>query len=179
MARKPRVLTVDESRCLACQQCMTECALAHSDAANLVEAMRSGQAQPRLHVEAVGHFGMPIQCRHCEDAPCAAVCPTEAIYRPAPHSPVLLDADRCIGCRSCMYACPFGVIDMAREGKAVVKCDLCIRRTAQGEEPACVAGCPTKAIQFRELDDWLAQRRHEAAKLVAAGNETPNPSEKG
>ena len=67
---------------------------------------------------------------------------------------------------------------MAREGKAVVKCDLCIRRTAKGQEPACVAGCPTKAIQFRELDDWIQQRRHEAAQLVAAaGRKTADPSE--
>ena len=75
-----------------------------------------------------------------------------------------------------MYACPFGVIDMARDGKAVVKCDLCIRRTAKGQEPACVAGCPTKAIQFRELDDWLQQRRLEAGKLALAGKK-PGSSE--
>ena len=172
-----KFIFVDEEKCLACKQCMVECALAHTHAANLVEALVSGEAlEPRVHVEPVGHFGMPIQCNHCEDAPCINVCPTSAIFRSEEGGPVLLDRDRCIGCKSCILVCPFGVIDLSRSGKAVVKCDLCCERTAVGEEPACVVGCPTGALEFREMDDWLRARRREAVRRLAEASETPDGS---
>jgi len=171
-----KMIVVDETRCLACKTCVLECAMAHTEARTLAEAVTGAfDVQPRVHVEAIDGLGMPMQCRHCEDAPCITVCPTRAIYRASPLGPVLLDPDRCIGCRSCMLVCPFGVIDMARDGKCVTKCDLCIERTAAGEEPACVAGCPTGALQYCEVDEWLARRRREAAWRVAAGERSEKP----
>ena len=162
-----KFIVIDETRCLACGQCMVECAMAHTEAATLIEALSAETpAQPRVHVEPCGDFGMPLQCRHCEDAPCMAVCPTDAIQRPSPDGPVLLDSQRCIGCKCCLFACPFGVIDLSRDGKAVVKCDLCIARTEAGEEPACVAGCPTGALQFQEIDEYLTQQRRAAAEMI-------------
>ena len=163
-----KVLVIDEERCLSCKQCMIECALAHSHAGSLIEAL-AGDAppQPRVHVEAVGEFGMPLQCRHCEDAPCIAVCPTDAISRLSEDGPVVLDQEKCIGCKFCLSVCPFGVIDISRDGKAMIKCDMCIERTEAGQDPACVTGCPTGAIQFCELDDYLRQRRREAAARIA------------
>ena len=158
-------------RCLGCKTCEIECALAHTTARTLVDALYCGSLlQPRVHVEPLGDFGMPMQCRHCEDAPCVVVCPTGAIHRFSDHSLVLLDAENCIGCRLCLLVCPFGVIEMARTGKAVVKCDQCIQRTELGQEPACVAGCPTGALQFDEIADYVQQRRREAAvRLATAG----------
>jgi Fe-S-cluster-containing dehydrogenase component len=80
-----------------------------------------------------------------------------------------VDDTLCIGCRACLTVCPFGVIFMGREGTAVVKCDLCIRRLAQGELPACAAGCPTKAILFATPEEVAAAARRRAAEgfLVA------------
>jgi carbon-monoxide dehydrogenase iron sulfur subunit len=165
-----KTITVDESRCLACKACVVECALAHTSVGTLAKAIESGATlQPRVHVEAVGEFGMPMQCRHCSDAPCVAVCPTEAVKRYRDDGPVLLDQDRCIGCGLCLLVCPFGVIDMSRTGKGMVKCDLCIERTAMGEEPACVAGCPTHALKYQDIEQWLAQRRKQAAEMIAVG----------
>ncbi|MHC4983023.1 MAG: 4Fe-4S dicluster domain-containing protein [Planctomycetota bacterium] len=162
-----KVIVVDAERCLACKQCMIECAMAHAEAKTLVEALaRKESLQPRLHVESAGQFGMPLQCRHCEDAPCIAVCPTEAINRVGEAGLVLLDQDRCIGCKFCIFACPFGVIDLSRTGKAVIKCDLCIKRTEAGEEPACVAACPTGALEFTELTEELKRRRARAAERI-------------
>jgi carbon-monoxide dehydrogenase iron sulfur subunit len=80
---------------------------------------------------------------------------------------VLLDQDRCIGCKFCMLVCPFGVIALSRDGKAMIKCDLCVERTEAGELPACVAACPTGALKFVELDEHLRQRRREAVRRVA------------
>ena len=165
-----KVIVVEQERCLACGSCMLECAMAHTDARTLAEALQAETPpQPRVYVEPIGQFGMPLQCRHCEEAPCIAVCPTHAIDQLRSGGPVLLNQDRCIGCRFCVLVCPFGVIELARSGKVMIKCDLCIARTEVGEDPACVSACPTRAMQFRELDEWLRERRREAAKQFASG----------
>jgi carbon-monoxide dehydrogenase iron sulfur subunit len=167
----PKMIAVNEQRCLGCKTCELECALAHSDVKDLALAARSDSPpQPRVRVERGGQFGIPLQCRHCQDAPCMIVCPSEAIARPDEAGPVLIDPDRCIGCKFCLLVCPFGVIDLSRDGKAMVKCDLCIHRTQAGEEPACVAGCPTGALEFCEVDDWLHRRRQEAAAKITAAS---------
>ena len=167
-----KMIVVNEQRCLGCKTCVLECAMAHSEAASLVEALSAASPpQARVHVEPVGQYGIPLQCRHCEEAPCITVCPTEAMHRPTQTGPVLIDAEMCIGCKFCMLVCPFGVIDLSRDGKAMVKCDQCIERTEAGKEPACVAGCPTGALEFRELEEWLRERRREAGAQLAAAQE--------
>ncbi len=164
-----KIIVVDEERCLGCKSCELECAMAHTDARTLVEAARSGNPpKSRVHVEPAGQFGMPLQCRHCEDAPCITVCPTEAICRFSPDGPVLLDADKCIGCKLCMLVCPFGVIDMSRDAKAMVKCDMCIARTEAGELPPCVSACPTQAMRFLDLDDHLRDQRGEVIRRITS-----------
>ena len=100
-----------------------------------------------------------------------AVCPTEAISRASQDAPVLMDQQRCIGCKFCLLACPFGVISISHEGKAMIKCDLCVERTEAGREPACVSACPTGALKFQEIDAWLTRRRRQAAELLRASNQ--------
>ena len=170
-----KVIVVHSERCLGCRSCQIECALAHTEAPTLVEALRAeSPPQPRVHVEPVGESGVPLQCRHCDDAPCMAICPTEAIHRPVADGPVLIDPERCIGCKFCMAVCPFGVIEPARDGKAMIKCDLCVERIAAGQAPACVAACPTGALQFVELDEHLRRRRRAAAVRVAQADREEN-----
>ena len=163
-----RAIVVNQERCLGCKSCTIACAMAHTEAETLVEALHAeSPPQPRLHVEPLGDGAMPLQCRHCQDAPCLAVCPTEAIHRLSEDGPVLLDAERCIGCKFCVFVCPFGVIELSRDGKAMTKCDQCVERTQVGEEPACVGACPTGALEFVEIESWLRQRRREAAERIA------------
>ena len=147
---------------MGCLNCELACAVAHSKSKDLLGAIEEG-AEPRVDVVPFGQRAIPLQCRHCEDAPCVAVCPTGALQKHQPEAPVLIDQDLCIGCKSCMLVCPFGVISLSTRGKAIVKCDLCVERLAQGQEPACVEACPTGALKFGTLEEYLASVRARAA----------------
>ncbi len=162
-----KIIVCRVQRCLGCRSCEMACAVEHSESKTLRGAVRqSPRPQRRLSVESAGAGGLPLQCRHCEDAPCVAVCPTDALHREADLGPVLVESDRCIGCRLCMLVCPFGVIGLARDGKAVVKCDQCIERTSAGQDPACVSACPTGALEYVEMDDYLRQKRKAAVEVL-------------
>jgi carbon-monoxide dehydrogenase iron sulfur subunit len=161
-------IVADPRKCLACRTCEFACALAHAENEDLAKALLAG-AQPRVYVEAAGQLAVPLQCRHCEDAPCLQVCPTGAIQRLNAESPVLVDQGKCIGCDYCVQVCPFGVIHLAADRKAIVKCDLCAARLAQGLAPACVAACPVGALAFEEIKEDAARRRRQTALCLASG----------
>ena len=101
-------------------------------------------------------------CKHCVNAPCLEVCPTGAIVR-TEFDTVVIQSNACNGCRDCISACPFGVIDVNPASGTAQKCTLCYDRLQSGMEPACSKACPTDSIQFgtiRELKD-RAQKRVE------------------
>ncbi len=158
------MLSIDVDRCVSCKTCELECAVAHSEAGTLFAIMSAGEkAQRRIVVESAGQLSVPLQCRHCEDAPCVAVCPTQAMHKNGAEFPVLVDDSLCIGCHACISVCPFGVIFASAAGRAVVKCDLCVRRLAQGQQPACAAGCPTRAIRYTTAEEVAREARRKAA----------------
>jgi len=160
-------------RCLGCHSCEIACAVEHSVSKDLLGALaEEAPPQRRVRVEAGATGGLPLQCRHCEGAPCIAVCPSGALDRREDQGPVLLDSERCIGCKMCLMVCPFGVIDVSRDGKVVVKCDLCVERVAAGEEPACVSACPTKALVFITVEEYNKRKRRSAAEMLQAAQET-------
>jgi Fe-S-cluster-containing hydrogenase component 2 len=104
-------------------------------------------------------ISVPIMCMHCEDAACMDVCPAKAIYRDA-YSTVLVDADKCLGCKMCVNACPFGNITYSYTKKKILKCDLC------GGSPDCAKFCPTFAITYESATDSnLAKKRALASKF--------------
>jgi carbon-monoxide dehydrogenase iron sulfur subunit len=155
-------------RCLGCRSCEMACAVAHSQSKDLLKAiLEHPKPQKRITVEPVGGHGLPLQCRHCEDAPCIMICPTEAMHRASESGPVLIDQDRCIGCKLCMAVCPFGVISVRSDGKGVIKCDACIERTKAGQEPACVSACPTGALKFVSVEELMKTVRRIAAGRAA------------
>jgi carbon-monoxide dehydrogenase iron sulfur subunit len=171
-----KVIIIDIEKCLACKSCEIVCAVAHSQSGVLEESVtEQPRPQRRVTVEAAGEFGIPMQCRHCENSPCITVCPTKAIYRQHNRGPVLIDHDLCIGCKFCLMVCPFGVIGISSDGRMIVKCDLCFERTKQGQEPACVEACPTKALKFvdeRELGN--SKRQKAAVEFVLSMKESPD-----
>ena len=167
-----KIIVTHVDRCLGCKSCEFECAMAHTGGQTWAEAIQSEtRPQARIHVESADDVNVPIQCHHCSDAACVVICPTQALHRSADDGPVLLDAEHCIGCRMCLLVCPFGVIELSRSGTTAVKCDQCVDRTEAGLEPACVAGCPTGALQYVEATDYLEQRRREAALQAAEASQ--------
>jgi carbon-monoxide dehydrogenase iron sulfur subunit len=161
------LLFTDLNKCMACHSCEIACAVAHSVSKVLHEAIgEEPRPMPRVSVEAAGDSSVPLQCRHCEDAPCVAICPTNALEKLGPNLPVIVEEERCIGCKFCLMVCPFGVITLRRDGKVALKCDLCVERLAEGEGPACVSACPTGALQFVGVDEISAIKRRATAAAV-------------
>ncbi len=103
---------------------------------------------------------LPMVCRQCDDPPCQKICPMGAISKYDPTGLVSVDYDKCIGCRMCISACPFGAMDYDLVGKKVMKCDLC------GGEPQCARFCDPKAIRFETKAKTSAEYRKLAATVT-------------
>lgn len=146
-----KILAVDERRCTGCRTCELVCSVRHERAAD--------PARARIQVvkwEDKGVY-LPMVCHQCEDAPCAAVCPVNAIGRDEELGRVKTDHDLCIGCRACVSACPFGVLGFHEERGKTLRCDLC------HGNPTCVTFCETRALRYEEPDRVIAERRRQAA----------------
>ena len=101
----------------------------------------------------------PRSCLHCEEAPCVTVCPTGASYKRGEDGIVLVDEDKCIGCKLCSWACPYGAREFDGDGGVMKKCTLCIDRIYNENlepaerQPACVNACPARARHFGDFND--------------------------
>jgi carbon-monoxide dehydrogenase iron sulfur subunit len=155
------------------------CAVAHSDAEGIFEAVSMNGLVSRTHVIAVDGASIPMQCRQCEDAPCTKVCPTGAMRQAEGMGSVFLDERSCIGCKLCTMVCPFGavavtsrsMVDGRAYGGVATKCDLCTEwREKHGEDrTACEAACPTKTISLVDLTEYrMVMVRARASEIAAA-----------
>lgn len=154
-------------KCTGCKTCELACAIEHSKSKNLFAAIfESPRPLHRLYVEAALGKPIPILCRHCDDAPCLNACISGAIYHdPQREGVVMPRGDKCIGCWTCVMMCPYGVIGRQHNGRRVaIKCDRCPDR----DTPACVASCPTKALEYQEVEVFAQERREGFAASVAA-----------
>jgi carbon-monoxide dehydrogenase iron sulfur subunit len=166
-----KTIVINIEKCLACKSCEIACALAHSKSEVLEEAVaESPRPQRMVTVEAAGEFGVPMQCRHCEAPPCVEICPTGAVQRQSEQGPIVVEKQLCIGCKLCILICPFGVLRIGPEGRAVIKCDMCFERIEKGQEPACVEACPTKSLKLVSLQELTKSRRREASKQLVKEN---------
>ncbi len=147
-------IVVDLKRCLACRSCELACAKVHAGFVDIVDALLAGaHLVPRVMVIAAAGRAVPVQCRHCEDAPCVTVCPSGALYKDEVTGRVLTAPEKCIGCRACVRVCPYEAVIWDEHGETVVKCDVCEGIIEVGEEPWCVRACPTGALRSATLEE--------------------------
>ena len=138
----------DAKKCIGCKQCEVACSVSHSKDAPKTVGNLQRPIMPRLFVTRATSINMPIQCHHCEDAPCAKVCLVGAVKKH--KDKIIINEQECIGCKACAIACPFGAIEMTATYKSVAnKCDLCNGNS----KLACVEACPKKALSLVNLKE--------------------------
>jgi len=161
-------LLVRSETCVGCKSCELACAVSHSESKTLFGAvLELKRPRKRIFVETDGITNFPLQCRQCSDMPCVHACMAGAMYQEPNTGPIQVNAEKCVGCWMCVMVCPFGAIT---EGPArqAVKCDRC---RDLDYEPACVAACPTKALQWADVDSFAAAgRRSWVTHLKEANN---------
>ena len=158
-------LYIDPDLCTGCKTCEIACVIEHSQSKTLHGALTQ-EAPPYPLIRVITSpdgYPSPQTCRHCEDPWCKSACQSNAIIYTAPEEPVTYNYTQCIGCKSCMLACPFGVIEIHPYLAVPMKCDLCPDRRAQGLIPACAEACPTKAITFLSSEELSTRKRTKAA----------------
>lgn len=157
-----KMIVVHPKRCVSCHSCVIGCSVEHSHSKQLYTAIfETPRPRTRVFVEQTGETSLPLQCRHCEDAPCIHVCPTNAMHRQDVDEAVLVEQKLCIGCKWCILACPFGVVSQHDTERTITKCDLCIERTPYGLVPACVNSCPTGTLEFTDIQTVTRDKRRE------------------
>ncbi len=148
-------ILIDMEKCMGCKSCEIACRIAHSETKSIYTAIFERKLpQKRVYVESIDGFPVPIQCRHCEEAPCTISCMTGALYKDE-NGFTCYNESICVGCFMCVMVCPFGIINRNRYEKKIVKCDRCPDR----EIPACVEACLTKALTFKEVEEFSIDKR--------------------
>lgn len=147
-------IMADAAKCIGCRTCEVACVVAHQQNQDCA-SVSSSAFIPRIRVIKDDTFTTAVACHQCEDAPCANVCPTHAIRRE--HGHIFVEQTRCIGCKSCVLACPFGAMNVVARSSRVqaIKCDLCWHRETGS---ACVEACPTSALQCIDAVSIQRQR---------------------
>ncbi|MEI8632290.1 4Fe-4S dicluster domain-containing protein [Vibrio sp. PP-XX7] len=177
-----RFIFADANKCIGCRTCELACAISHQDE-DIGTLADAKHFVPRLHLIKNAQITVPVMCRQCDDAPCAQVCPNNAIVHEDGYIKVI--QSRCIGCKTCVIACPYGAMNvetiMVEDSSGysglfqrkvphtqAIKCDLC-SHSEQG--PACVQVCPTQALRVMapaELEQTIQQKREAAASSASA-----------
>jgi Fe-S-cluster-containing dehydrogenase component len=146
-------LFIDPSRCIGCRACEAGC-----------RECDTHKGESMIMVDFIDRktsvATQPTVCMHCEDpvAPCAQVCPAQAILVTEDGVVQSADPSRCIACKNCVYACPFGVPKFDVEDRLMKKCNLCYDRTLQGLQPWCAQACPTNALWYGEVIEFTVLR---------------------
>lgn len=173
-------VVADYSKCIGCRACEIACFVSHNKNNNVGFTVGTVEVplMPRLYLVKEGNLCMPIQCRHCEDAPCLNTCVNKAIKKE--NNIMFVEDSLCIGCKTCLLACPIGAIDLQpqyiegkkveqinleEEKKIAYKCDLC----KDSEKIACINTCPNQALKLiNPIDDKKCKNKKAAISLLMA-----------
>ena len=144
---------VDSSACSGCKACQMACKDRHCLPVGLLwrrvyevaggDWVRSGPAW----FSSVFAYNISLACNHCVEPICAEVCPARAITKRV-DGIVLLDSEKCLGCKYCAWACPYGAPQYDAEAGCMTKCNFCVEDLEAGLPPSCVAACPLRALDF-------------------------------
>lgn len=163
-------MVIRQNRCIDCERCMEACVKtnhvpSYGYRTKILEQERDMGPSGKERVF------MPVLCNHCNRPPCVRVCPTTATYKDKKTGIVMMDYKRCIGCKTCMAACPYNARYFKEENRAVDKCNFCFdTRLSKGEtKTACSAACPADVRIFGDLTDFESeayQLVHKPEKMV-------------
>lgn len=169
-----RFVIAEPDKCIGCRTCEVACVLAHPVGVQKGLELSPENFKPRLKLVKNLTLTAPVQCRQCENAPCVNVCPTNALVYD--RNTVQFLVERCIGCQSCVIACPFGAMEMVDipvkernigplHVKSTIsvaqKCDLCIDVETG---PACMTVCPTNALHIVDPEAIEGKTRRKREK---------------
>ncbi|MCX8022544.1 MAG: 4Fe-4S dicluster domain-containing protein [Syntrophorhabdaceae bacterium] len=154
----------DKNKCIQCFGCEVACKTWRNGEYGVrwrrVKNIWSGSF-PKVKMESVS-----VSCMHCEEPACIKACPVKAITKRADDGIVLVDRKKCVGCKSCARACPYGAPQFGADRK-MQKCDMCINDVDVGKDmPPCVATCPTKALQLAKLEKGVKIKTQEDIKKL-------------
>jgi Fe-S-cluster-containing dehydrogenase component len=150
-----KVLVVDPLKCSGGKSCELACSFHKTGKFNPADS------RIKIHFFPEEISFTPTVCMQCKDAYCVQVCPTGALARQKESGVVYLDQNKCIGCKQCIVACPWGSVKLDHEGETVFKCDTC------GGDPACVKVCTSGALKFVDADEVaLAKQKDTAEKYM-------------
>lgn len=177
---KPKAMrygfVIDNRKCIGCHACTTACKQEHEVPVGVFRTWVK-QVEKGLFPHTRRVFSV-MRCNHCTDAPCVEICPVEALHFRS-DGIVDFDKNRCIGCKSCMQACPYDALYIDPESRTAAKCNYCAHRVDVGLEPACVNVCPEHAIISGDMENphseiaQLLAREQVTARKVAKGTQ-PN-----
>ncbi len=158
-------ILTDITKCIGCLECVSACKTVNNLGTDVPRVWQKNDGLSAQNWTSVlqkpGNHYIRKQCRHCLEPACASVCPVGALQK-TPEGPVIYDSERCLGCRYCMMACPYGIprYDWDQVVPYIRKCIMCYDRLQRGQQPACTEVCPQKATIFGERDELLAEAHH-------------------
>lgn len=165
--------------CIGCRTCMIGCVVAHEGIKIFQMHPDEYVFSPKLDIVKTDTISIAVQCKHCENASCLNSCPVDAISRI--DDAVIINTSKCIGCKTCMLACPYGAINMVKasdralqtdncERMVANKCDLCVN---DKNGPTCVRVCPTKSLTLvteEAMTASITNKRVNAARGLSTVN---------